>query len=84
MKSNIIEGYERLSELYDKWYITPSERIRIRDSIYQIIENPYYVPHDIYIEATDGSASGLCQHEFFERDLQKLLSILKNRLENTN
>ncbi|MDE5810020.1 MAG: hypothetical protein K2H59_07075 [Muribaculaceae bacterium] len=83
MESNIREAYERLTELYNKWYSTPRQRSQIEDLIYTIIENPYYVPHDIYTEVTDGGASGLCQPGFFERDMQKLLSILKKRLDNT-
>ena len=83
MESNIREAYERLYELYDQWYCNPRDRSKTEESIHNIIENPNYIPAYIYAETTGGSASGLCQPGFFERDMQKILSILKKRLDNT-
>ena len=81
MESNVQEGLSRLSELYDSWHMTASrtEKSRIEDLVVKIVNNRYYVPDDIYIQACEGGASGLCSHGFFEKDLQNVISILKSR-----
>lgn len=81
MESNVQEGLSRLSELYNTWQMTASrtEKSRIEDLVVKIVNNRYYVPDDIYIQACEGDASGLCSHGFFEKDLQNVISILKSR-----
>lgn len=82
MENNISQTIAQLSDLYKKWYITrkKSEKSSIETEVIRIINDRYYVPDDIYIEACNGNASGLCQHAFFESDLRKLISILESRL----
>lgn len=80
MESNPQEGFNRLSELYDRWKCVANRlaKSRIEDLVVQIVNNKYYVPYDIYIEACGGNASGLCSHGFFESDLLNVISILKS------
>lgn len=35
---------------------------------------------DLYLELNEGSASGLCEHGFFESDLSKCINMLRNKL----
>ena len=83
MESNINDAYSRLTELYDKWYCSHSkkEKDNIEDLVYNIVNNRYYISDAIYLMASNGSASGLCQHGYFERDILKLIEILKNQLQ---
>lgn len=83
MESNINDAYNRLSELYDRWYGSHSKKEKddIEVLVFNIINNRYYIPDAIYLNASDGRASGLCQHGYFERDLLKLIDILKTQLQ---
>lgn len=82
MEYSLKETLDRLTELYDNWllYSNKRDRSNTEDAIIRIINNRQYIPDDIYIEACDGSASGLCQHGFFENDLRRLIFIIKNKL----
>ena len=83
MEPNIKDAYNRLSELYDKWYCSHSRKDKdsVEDLVFNIINNRYYIPDDVYLMASNGSTSGLCQHGSFERDILKLIDILKTRLQ---
>lgn len=52
----------------------------IEESVIRLINNRHYIPDEIYIEANNGMASGLCQHGFFEDDLHRLISIVETKL----
>jgi len=82
MDSYLNDGLERISSLYDEWLLSKNNQVKsnVEDSILRIINNRHYIPGDIYIEANNGMASGLCQPGFFEDDLLRLISIIKNRL----
>lgn len=83
MESNINDAYSRLTELYDKWYCSHSkkEKDNIEDLVCNIVNNRHYISDSIYLMASNGSASGLCQHGYFESDILKLIEILKNQLQ---
>lgn len=82
MDYDLKETLVRLNELYDKWLLSRNMRDRsnAKDSIIRIINNRHYIPDEIYTEANNGWASGLCQPGFFEEDIRKLISILETKL----
>lgn len=82
MDNNLKEVLVRLDGLYEEWLLTPNKRnkSKIEDKVICIINNRLYIPDEIYIEANDGLATGLCQHGFFERDLRRLISAINNKL----
>jgi len=83
MDFDLREGYLRLKEYYDEWLLSNSnrEKSNIEESVVRIINNRHYIPDEIYVEVNEGSASGLCQHGFFENDLQKLINCLRHKIE---
>ena len=74
---NILLDY--LENIYETWYVTRDKKKRsyIEDCVFQYIQN---MDDDIYIEANDGRASGLCSYPYFETDLKKLINLLKSKL----
>lgn len=82
MEYSLKETLDRLTGLLDNWllYSNKRDRSNTENTVIQIINNRQYIPDDIYIEACGGSASGLCQHGFFENDLRRLIFIIKSKL----
>lgn len=84
METNLSNAYDILHGHYMKWLGTlkRKEKSRIEDEVFRITNNKYYIPDEVYFEANDNRASGLCQNGFFERDLKKLINLLGQKLDN--
>lgn len=69
-----------LDEKYEQWLLTKDKKRRnwIEDCVMQFIN--YNMDDSIYLEANDGRATGLCAYPNFERDLKKIINVLKKRL----
>lgn len=71
-------AYATLNDYYTEYLTQPKNKSKIESFVRSYLNN---IPDDIYIEASNGAASGLCEHGFFEGDLQKVLSVLKNQID---
>lgn len=82
MSSCLNEALYRLTNLYDKWRLAQNmhDKSNVESSVIRLINNRRYIPDEIYLEACDNAASGLCQRGFFEEDLQRLISIIRAKL----
>lgn len=77
MNNNLQTSYEVINEYYNDYLTQPKRRNIIENNVRSYVNN---LPDEIYLEASNGSASGLCSHGFFESDLQKVLSTLEKRI----
>lgn len=69
-------AYDILDDYYTEYLTQHKNRSKIESLVRSYVDT---LPDELYIEACNGNASGLCEHGFFESDLQKILTILKRK-----
>lgn len=65
--------------IYDRWVLarTQAEKDKIENDVYKFSQN---IDDSIYLEISEGNASGLFDPRFFQDDMQKTISVLKSKL----
>ena len=77
-KEKAKEYYNYLERKYAEWYTHPKLRSKIAAEIYS---TAMYWDDEIYLYLNDERATGLFEHGFFESDIQKSFSLLKEIME---
>lgn len=68
------EYYDYLNRKYTEWYANPKQQSKIANEIYSTAMN---WDDEIYLFLNDNRATGLFEHGFFESDIAKAFSLLK-------
>lgn len=69
-----------LEDKYNEWYTTTKkDRSKIEMHVFQYVNN---IDENLYGEANEGRASGLCSSQFFEEDLKRLINLLRAKIKN--
>lgn len=79
MGENIYSQYLHYLEEQYKLYLLSnrrSDKSRIETSVRSYVKT---FPDELYLELNEGSASGLCEHGFFESDLSKCINMLRSK-----
>ena len=77
-KDKAKEYYSYLDSRYTEWYCNPKQRSSIEE---EICRAAMQWDVDIYTHLNDGRATGLFKHGFFQSDIQKAFSLLKELID---
>lgn len=77
-KEKAKEYYRYLEEKYTEWYTHPNQRTHISSEIYS---TAMCWDDEIYLHLSEGNATGLFEHGFFESDIQRAIRLLKEIIE---
>lgn len=78
-KDKAKEYYEYLDKKFPQWYTSkPKDRLKIESEIYNDAKR---WDVEIYLYLNDNRSTGLFEHGFFESDIQKAFSLLKEIIE---
>lgn len=70
-------------EKYEKWFLSRGkERSKIENIVFDFVDKN--LDDSIYLEANEGSASGLCSSIHFKSDINKLINVLETMVKNAN
>ena len=73
--------FQYLDNKYGQYLTTPQKRKKERNEIESLVrEFANNIDDEIYLELSQGLASGLFEHGFFESDMKRSLQILKQKL----
>lgn len=76
-KNILIRVYQTLEAYYEDYLkcSKKSDKSRIETYVRNYLKN---IPDELYLKLNEGAGSGLCEHGFFESDLKRCISELKN------
>ena len=77
-KEKAKEYYNYLDRKYTEWYCNPKQRPNIEADI---CKAAVQWDVDIYAHLNDSRATGLFEHGFFQSDIQKAFSLLKELID---
>lgn len=73
------EYYDYLDRKYTEWYTSsPKQRSKVQSEIYG---TAMHWDDEIYLHLSEGNATGLFEHGFFESDIQRAFRLLKEIIE---
>ena len=80
-RNTLSQHLHYLEEQYRMYLLSNKmrDKNRIETSVRSYVKT---FPDELYWELNEGSASGLCEHGFFESDMSRCINILKHKISN--